>query len=169
MKLAIGYCLVLLFSFSACKQNKKESITTPPSSNQLKFASFGEKITEDNAMSSTEMFAKFENMHFGDTALVKFSSTIKALCTKKGCWMKLPLGATAETMVRFKDYGFFMPLDATGEKVIVSGKAFLKITSVDELRHYAEDAGKSEEEISKIISVRKEFSFEASGVLLNVK
>jgi hypothetical protein len=169
MKLVIGYCLVLLFSFTACKQSKNESKAIVSASSQLKFSSFGDKITEVNAMSSQEMLAEFENMHFGDTSLVKFSATIKEVCAKKGCWMKLALGATAETMVRFKDYGFFIPLDAKGKEVIVAGKAFLKVTAVDELQHYAEDAGMSEEEIAKITSVKKEFSFEASSVLLKVK
>ena len=52
---------------------------------------------------------------------------------------------------------------------IVAGKAFVTVTSVEELRHYAEDAGKSVAEIAKITSVKKEFAFEASGVLLKVK
>ena len=64
---------------------------------------------------------------------------------------------------------FFMPLDAKGKDVIVAGKAFVTVTSVEELRHYAEDAGKSVAEIAKITSVKKEFAFEASGVLLKVK
>ena len=169
MKPLVFYCLIVLFSCTSCKLSEKENNAVTPILSQLEFSSFGAKITEENAMSSQQMFAKFENMHFGDTARVKFSATIKELCTKKGCWMKLPLGATAETMVRFKDYGFFIPLDAQGKDVIVAGKAFVKVTSVEELRHYAQDAGKSVAEIAKITSVKKEFSFEASGVLLKVK
>jgi len=68
-------------------------------------------------------------------------------------------------MVRFKDYGFFVPLDATGE-VIINGKAYVSETSVEELKHYAEDAGKSSEEIALIVKAEKTFSFEANGVLL---
>ena len=69
-------------------------------------------------------------------------------------------------MVRFKDYGFFMPLDAAEKEVIVAGKAYVKETSVDELRHYAEDAGKTQEEIALITEPKKEFAFEANGVLM---
>jgi hypothetical protein len=75
------------------------------------------------------------------------------------------LGEEKEVMVKFKDYGFFVPTDATGE-VIVNGKAFVKETSVDELQHYAEDAGKSPEEIAKITEPKKTLSFLADGVLL---
>ena len=59
-----------------------------------------------------------------------------------------------------------MPLDAQGKEVILEGKAFVQITPVEELQHYAEDAGKSKEEIAKITAPKKEFSFEANGVLL---
>ena len=45
-------------------------------------------------------------------------------------------------------------------------KAFVKETSVKELQHYAEDAGKTKEEIAKIIAPKKEFAFEAKGVLM---
>ena len=83
--------------------------------------------------------------------------------------MKLPLDKETLTMVRFKDYGFFMPLDSKDREVIVEGKAFVKETSVKELQHYAEDAGKSKEEIAKITEPKKEFAFEANGVLMKVK
>ena len=69
-------------------------------------------------------------------------------------------------MVRFKDYGFFMPLDAAGKEVIVAGKAFVNEVSVADLKHYAEDAGKSSEEIANITEPAMEFAFEANGVLL---
>ena len=83
--------------------------------------------------------------------------------------MKLPLEGETETMVRFKDYGFFMPLDSKGKEVIVNGKAFVKETSVKELQHYAEDAGKSQDEIAKITEPKKEFAFEADGVLIKAE
>ncbi|MFK8059566.1 MAG: DUF4920 domain-containing protein, partial [Polaribacter sp.] len=65
-------------------------------------------------------------------------------------------------------YGFFMPLDSKGIEVIVNGKAFVKETSVKELQHYAEDAGKSKEEIIKITESKKEFAFLADGVLMEM-
>ena len=169
MKSLVFYCLIVLFSCNACKQSQKESKALIPVLNQLKFSSFGAKITEAHAMSSQQMFAKFEDMTVGDTINVKFTSEIKEVCAAKGCWMKLPLAEEKEVMVRFKDYGFFMPLDSQGKEVVLEGKAFVQTTSVAELRHYAKDAGKSKEEIAAIITSKKEFSFEANGVLLKVK
>ncbi len=166
MKYFIQFCLVVVFVFTACKQEKKEAKAEEKIEVISKYDSFGAKISADKAIDSSELLAKFKTMKVGDTIDVKFASNIKEVCSKKGCWMKLPLGDETETMVRFKDYGFFMPLDSKGRKVIVNGKAYVKETSVKELQHYAEDAGKSKDEIAKIIEPKVEFAFEADGVLI---
>ena len=159
--------VLALLVFTACKSEKAE-VKSEGSENKIavNFDSFGDEISAEDALTSEQMLAKFNNMKAGDTVAVKFASSIKEVCSKKGCWMKLPLDKEAETMVRFKDYGFFMPLDSKDREVIVEGKAFVKETSVDELKHYAEDAGKSAEEIAKITEPKKEFAFEANGVLM---
>ena len=166
MKNIIKLCAVVLLVITACK-NEKTDKSSEQNVDQIamNFDSFGDKITKEEAMTSDEMFAKFNNMKVGDTINAKFTSKIKEVCSKKGCWMKLPVGEK-ETMVRFKDYGFFMPLDANDREVIIEGKAFVKITSVEELQHYAEDAGKTAAEIAKITEPKKEFAFEANGVLM---
>ena len=79
--------------------------------------------------------------------------------------MTIDINGKDQIMVKFKDYGFFMPLNAEGE-VVMNGKAYVSETSVEELRHYAEDAGKSEEEIAAITDPKFEYGFEADGVLL---
>jgi hypothetical protein len=166
MKTAIQFCAIALLLFTGCKEGEKASKEVTSSVKEVAYASFGDKISQEKALTSKEMLAKFENISVGDTIQVKFASEIKEVCTKKGCWMKLPLAEEKETMVRFKNYGFFMPLDAQGKEVILEGKAFVQITPVEELQHYAEDAGKSKEEIAKITAPKKEFAFEANGVLL---
>ena len=98
--------------------------------------------------------------------ILKFASTINEVCKKKGCWMKLDLGEEHESMVRFKDYGFFVPKDADNKEVIVEGKAYITKISVDQLKHYAKDGGKSQEEIDQITEPELTYAFEAHGVLL---
>lgn len=169
MKIAIKYCAIALLLFTACKKGEKANKETKTTIKEVLYTSFGDEISEDKAITSQEMFTKFENLKLGDTINTKFVSEIKELCSKKGCWMKLSLSKESETMVRFKDYSFFMPLDAQGKEVVLTGKAFLKITTVAELQHYAEDSGKSKEEIAQITAAKKEFAFEANGVLLKVK
>jgi len=168
MKMLIKLSIVFLFAFTACKSEKttkkqdavKEKIT---------FASFGDKITTKNAISAKEMNTKFANLQAGDTVNVKFKSTVNSVCQKKGCWMKVDLGDEKQTMVRFKDYAFFMPFNSKGNEVIMNGKAFVTTISVDELQHYAKDAGKTAEEIAKITEPKVTLAFEADGVLMEVK
>jgi hypothetical protein len=169
MKFAIKFCAVALLFFVGCKQAEKVNKLEISKVQELAFASFGDKISNEKVVASKEMLLKFEDMIVGDTIHVKFASEIKEVCAAKGCWMKLPLTAEKEVMVRFKDYGFFMPLDSQGKEVVLEGKAFVQTTSLAELRHYAKDAGKSKEEIAAITTSKKEFSFEANGVLLKVK
>ena len=165
MKKFIVLSIMFAVGFTSCKSEKsnKEEVTEEIVAD---YESFGDKITAENTLTAEEMMAKFETLQVGDTINVKFESKIADVCSKKGCWMKLPLNENNETMVKFKDYGFFMPLDSKGKDVIVEGKAFVQITPVDELKHYAEDAGKTAEEIAKITEPKKEMAFEANGVLL---
>jgi len=166
MKYLAQICLITLLFLTACKEAKKETKAVEQPKQEIAFASFGDKITSEDAITSAQMFDKFKTLKKGDTVNVKFASSVKEVCSKKGCWMTVPLNNQAETMVRFKDYGFFMPLDSKDSKVIVAGKAFLTETSVDDLRHYAADAGKTAEEIEKITAPKKEFAFVANGVLM---
>ncbi len=128
-----------------------------------KVSYYGEKITPDKAIESTEISKLLADK---DSVHVKVSGVVESICQKKGCWLKMDAGGGELMMVRFYDYGFFLPMDCAGKKIILEGNAFKSVTSVDELRHYAEDAGKSKEEIEKITEAEKQISFEATGVLL---
>ena len=65
-----------------------------------------------------------------------------------------------------KDYGFFLPVAAVGKTVVLDAKVELKTTSVEELKHYAEDAKKSPEEIAAITAPKKEISVMAKGIVV---
>tara|TARA_R110000787_G_scaffold271063_4_gene378171 strand:- start:7264 stop:7770 length:507 start_codon:yes stop_codon:yes gene_type:complete len=159
--------MVLSLVFVACKTNKEEKKVEQKETISLGYNSFGEQITAKDYISSIDVLAKYQTLKEGDTINLKFASSIQEVCSKKGCWMKLPAGESEETiMVRFKDYGFFMPLDSNGKEVIVEGIAFVKEVSVADLKHYAEDAGKSVDEIAKITEPKMELAFEANGVLM---
>lgn len=142
-------------------QAKKE--TPKPA---LKYAAFGSKITADKALTKEQMTQKYASLKKGDTINAKFKSKIMSVCKKKGCWMKMDLAQNKESFIRFKDYGFFVPLNADNSEAVVSGKAFLDVISVDELRHYAKDGGKSQEEIDKITEPKITYAFQADGVLI---
>ena len=96
----------------------------------------------------------------------KITGKVSEVCLEKGCWMKLEKANGEKVMVKFKDYGFFMPKDIVGKEVVLEGEAVVKEVSVKQLQHYAKDAGKSEEEIKKITQPKKELQFIAKGVLV---
>lgn len=130
------------------------------------YDSFGEKITLEETQDASYMTSQYKSMQVGDSLDSKIKAKVIDVCRAKGCWMTLNLEDGSEIMVKFKDYGFFVPKDIAGKEVIVNGKAFVNEVSVDEQRHYAEDAGKSSEEIASIIQLKRTFSFEANGVLI---
>ena len=139
----------------------------PVASVKVEYASFGGKIVADKALSKEEMIKKYKSLKPGDTVNVKFKSKINAVCQKKGCWMAMQLPGGKESFVKFKDYAFFVPLNATDQEAVVSGKAFVSETSVAQLRHYAKDGGESEEAIAKITEPKIEYKFMADGVLIS--
>ena len=99
-----------------------------------------------------------------------FDTKVKAkiidVCPKKGCWLKLQVNDSTTALVKMKDYGFFLPLAAKGKTVVLDGEVKVKNTSVEELRHYAEDAKKSKEEIAAITKPEKEIRFTAKGIMI---
>ena len=97
---------------------------------------------------------------------IKIEGEILSSCPMKGCWMKIK-SEQDTILVRFKDYGFFVPKKGIeGDKAIVHGKMSVETLSIDLLRHYAEDAGKTDEEINDIKEPKVSFTFLADGVYI---
>ena len=163
MKYILQSAFIFFFLLTNCQQSTMKNNPTNPVNS---YDSFGAKISVNKAITSKELLSKLDLITAGDTINVKLTSKVKEVCTKKGCWMTLDLSQEIESMVQFKDYGFFVPTNSKGREVIISGKAFLKETGIKELQHYARDAGKDEDEIAKITVSKKEIFIEASGVLM---
>lgn len=158
----IVYATFVLITLMGCKKNEEVKVDAKP----ISYAEFGDKITADKAISSEELFEKYKTMKETDTLEVKVASKIIDVCQKKGCWMNLDLGNDESAFVKFKDYGFFMPLNAAGSDVVVNGKAFIELTSIEDLKEYAKDAGKSQAAIDSIVAPEKNYAFMADGVLI---
>ena len=129
----------------------------------VSYFSYGTGFDLLNIVSMDHLIEKVENSQ--DSVQLKVKGKIIDVCSKKGCWMTIELPNKQELMVRFKDYGFFVPVDSSGE-VIINGLAYINNTSVDELRHYAKDAGASINDIESIVEPKITYNFEAEGVLL---
>ncbi len=155
----INTLLVFLVTICAVNAQNHQSTTSG-------MAAFGAEIEADGALNVQEMAEKYQVLAVNDTLRTKFMATVTNVCQAKGCWMKLQLQDGTEAMVKFKDYAFFMPTDIAGKEVIVNGKAFVEEMGIEDQKHYAKDAGKSEAEIARITTPLKSFGFEADGVLL---
>jgi len=158
--------LAVVFSFIACKEDKKTGVVESSKDVALDYRSFGKEIIADDAVVAKSMAEHYKSMNVGDSINSKMIAKVDEVCKAKGCWMTLNLDNGEQVMVKFKDYAFFMPKDIEGKEVIINGKAYVKEVSVDEQRHYAEDGGESAEAIAAITKPKKTYSFEADGVLL---
>jgi len=128
----------------------------------IKGVVYGAGATEQDAVPVSQIESQMKDAKFTGKA----SGKVVSVCQEKGCWMKVEKAGGETMMVKFKDYGFFMPKDIVGKEVVLDGDASVKETSVKQLKHYAADAGKSKEEISKITIPKKELIFTAKGVLV---
>lgn len=156
----------LICLICSCKNEKKSTSEIEQPVADVAYISFGKEIISDDAVKAKSMVAHYEVMQVGDSINSKMISKVKDVCQAKGCWMTLDMGNGEEVMVKFKDYGFFVPKDISGKDVIINGKAYIAEMSVDEQRHYAEDDGKTKEDIEKITEPKKTYLFEADGVLV---
>lgn len=163
---SISLLIICVLVLNSCKKKTDETPKQVDKTVEVTYASFGNKIIADDAMASNSMATHYKTMNVGDSINSKMIAKVTNVCQAKGCWMTLNLEDGNEVMVKFKDYGFFVPKDIAGKEVVVNGKAFVNEVSVDEQRHYAEDAGKSKEEVAQITEPKKTYSFEADGVLV---
>lgn len=125
---------------------------------------YGQSFDVTKAISFDEMI---KNLGDKKDMEVTVKAKVNSVCQAKGCWMNVSSESKdgeEEVFVKFKDYAFFMPLTLAGGNIIMKGKIFKEETSVEELRHYAEDAKKSEEEIAAIKDPITELKFLATGV-----
>jgi len=147
-----NFVLIFLISFISFAQKSDQN---------LKF--YGSKI---NLKEIENYKLKKNKLLNNPTNDVKIQGRIISTCPMKGCWMKMNVNNDT-LLVRFKDYGFFVPKTGSeGKSVIINGKLSIDTLSVGQLKHYAEDAGKTKFEISLITKPEITLSFLADGVII---
>ncbi|MEL6132927.1 MAG: DUF4920 domain-containing protein [Bacteroidota bacterium] len=129
-------------------------------------ASFhGFRIDEGGVVSSEEALAMLAEK--GEITGVKVSGNVDQVCQMRGCWMDMSIAEGEQMHVRFKDYGFFVPKDASGKIAIVEGRLYADTVSVADMRHKAEDGGMDPEEAAKkYTEPQAQLAFEATGVII---
>ena len=150
-KIILGLCILISLQLKAQIEPAQKGST------------YGVTINNKNAVNVSELERKLESEN-------EFNGKVKgkviSVCQEEGCWMKLSKSNGENIMIRFKDHKFFVPKNIDGKEVVLDGTAKKSVTSVTMLKHYAEDAGKSAEEIAKITEPKNEIVFTASGVLV---
>lgn len=155
MKKIVLSLLVLTMTFVVNAQ--------PPDGEAKPGEFYGERVDPDGMVDIAKIPEQLAKTQTFDT---KVKAKIVEVCPKKGCWLKLQVNDSTTALVKMKDYGFFLPLAAKGKIVVLEGEVKIKNTSVEELRHYAEDAKKSKEEIAAITKPEKEIRFTAKGIMI---
>ena len=156
MKKLIFATIALLVSFASNAQ--------PPAGNADKGDTYGSKVKAKGAIPLAEIVSQLEKE--SSIPETKISAKIVDVCPNKGCWLKLELPDGKQATVKMKDYGFFVPLAAKGKTVVIDGQAAIKTVSVKELRHFAEDAKKSQAEIDAITQPKTEVNILAKGIVV---
>lgn len=155
---------VLLLSAAtlcSCSQSKPENEAMEATAIEN---SFGAPFAEENVISATQLQQAVAGK---DSLQATVTAEVVQSCQSKGCWMDVKLEDGSTMKVTFRDYGFFLPVeDLAGKTVVFTGIAKQEVISVDDQRHFAEDAGKSAAEIQAINASKEELRFVADGVIL---
>ena len=153
MKKLLALIPVLLFSVILMAQ--------PPKVAADKGTVFGAKVTEEGAVPA-DLLA--ENLTVtGQTKEVKITGVVKEVCKAEGCWVRMET-KEGSILVKMKDHAFLVPVALEGKTIVADGVATFKETTVEQLRHFAEDAGKTKNEIEAITEPKKEIVFQATGI-----
>ena len=118
--------------------------------------------SQKSAMSTATLNKKLKKAKKLENVAV--TGKVTEVCDKKGCWMTVQTDNNEKFFVKMKDYAFFVPTALKGKNVVLEGAAETKVISVDEQKHYAEDAKKSQAEIDAITKPQEEIRFVATGI-----
>ena len=118
---------------------------------------------QNSALSGEELMKALEGK---DSLFTTVKGNITAACQAKGCWMSMDMDGN-EMLVKFKDYGFFVPKNSANHEAIISGWAYSDTITVSEQIEIAKDENATEEEIAQIVSPEVRLQFIANGVVIN--
>lgn len=167
MKSIITLALVFLIGISTNAQKSSKKFYTSKDKEYAKQnpdGSFGKSFTIPNSFESKEQIESgLVNSEFYP---VMIKGTCQSICQTKGCWLNVRTEDGLDLFIKFKGYAFFLPRDIAGKTVILNGSAYYEIMSVEELKHYAEDAKKTKEEIDAITEPLKRLRYEATGAFV---
>jgi hypothetical protein len=143
-------CLFLALGLllAGCPRTVEPDVGDP-----IQYVSFGEPIHRDRpALEPAELDADPISFHGQD---VRVAGTVIEVCQMEGCWLALenPPGNPVRVHVPRDDrddYLWTIPTDLGRLHAIVEGTAYADTLTVEELREYAVEAGRSPEQVQEI-------------------
>jgi len=157
------FTLLFILIIAVSCNNPQQSSTQNAEKPAASAGNFGTKVNHEEAVAADQIPGLFAS---GDTVAAKVFGHISASCKHSGCWMDLDLGNGNTLHVTFKDESFTIPLDAAGKNAIAEGIAVRELIPVEQMKNYAREDGKSEEEIAAITEPVYAYEFIANGVLI---
>jgi len=155
------FSIIAVALFAACNNSSENQ--TPSLENIKGTAVFGDSVKNNQVIELASIQTEMKGESKKD---LKIKGVVKEVCQNKGCWLTMTLDNGDEMRVTFKNYKIFVPKDLGGKEVVLDGFAYTDTTSIEKLRHYAKDAGKTEAEIAAITSPKEQIAFEAKGVVV---
>ena len=96
---------------------------------------------------------------------VVIEGELSKVCLTMGCWVEMTTSGEP-LLVMTRDHEFFVPRNAQGVRARAYGRAVAREQSVETLRHIAEDAGASADEIARITEPRTRMVFIADVIAM---
>jgi hypothetical protein len=160
------FLAAVLYAGLAQAQVKSEDKAVTGRDPKIQGTVYGQAFSDAKAISVSELSAKASRADDKEVHNVAVYAKIDEVCQAEGCWMRVEKGDGTTMLVKFKDHDFVIPKNLAGKNAVFYGRAYQGEVSVKMLRHYAEDAGKSKDEIEKITEPSNELAFEATGVII---
>lgn len=165
-KLLTLCAFICLFTFGAIAQEKspteKDKTEAIPSKGVLKRgAALGnsQKISLAKVLASPDKFTG---------KMYRVDGVIVNSCSVQGCWLELAPKAGAKSVhVKFKDYGFFIPLKSAGALARAEGEFQIEKLTKEQVDHLIEDGGKFDNRNADGSATMVHFI--ASGIELTMK
>lgn len=123
---------------------------------------YGDTMPEMKKVKSIDKVVK--KVHRKDVKNTLIKGKVTEVCPSMGCWLKLETEGNSSVLVRMRNHSFFVPKDLVGKNVVIKGDARLGKTSVEDLKHYAKEAGKTQEEIEAITKPKESVRITARSV-----
>lgn len=164
-KILLTLTISALFVACGNPPKQEEPTTENQTDSTASTGAFGAAIDEAGVISMDSLLTSIEAGK-GLVENVKVEGLIEKACQAKGCWMTIDGGNGKTMRVSFKDYAFFVPKNCGGKTAVMQGRAYLDTTSVEDLRHFAQDEGVSKDSLMKITEPEIELAFEAEGVII---